>query len=60
MFLHVKGGNHEVNAHTQHVYIRIFLFSEMERKLDAFTAYTLLCTKRNGEKKLFLTKGFWT
>ena len=32
----------------------------MERKLDAFTAYTLLCTKRNSEKKLFLTKGFWT
>ena len=43
-----------------HKFIRIFLFSEMERKLDAFTAYTLLCTKRNGEKKLFLTKGFWT
>ena len=47
-----------MNAHTQHVYtfIRIFSFSEMERKLDAFTAYTLLCTKRNTVKKNFFNQ----
>ena len=55
MFLHVKGGNHEVNAHIQHEHIdkNFFIFWNGKKIGCIHSLHTTLHQKEHGEKKLF-------